>query len=262
MKRLFLSGAVLLCAAASCGVARAAWVESNPRAEKSYYLPGSAGGLDTDANWSTSNAAPNSSGDNGVSFNASVRNGRDDQLPLWDSQLSTGASLIKNFTWNQPTAAPTSATVYHTASFSGQLSVSIPAGSDNYTQPAATAKAIFTAIPGTTWSAYGDPENGNYTSVARPNGLADLNDPNRMAATYVYILANGAYRTGQPTRYISGTVTGTKLLTGLGPTVTHSVEVRIKGFTEANGKQIPPGTYLTAQADGSIFSQLSGFVLR
>ncbi len=254
MKKLILSGAIALAAATSCTGAKAQWneVAGSAKGERSYapYIQSPGSGFETSggASYSVFNSAwtANTTGNNEVGFKASVVNGPGDPYPTYDRELYTGASRIASFRWAYPTAPPANSTVAHTADFSGRLSVYIPAGAYP-TSPGATASVRYDVFPvdWNTGSPGPDAERGNYSSRARSNAAG--------AATYTWVV-NGTEIPNAPIHDIRQTVSGTRSASTPTSPTTQSVEVRIKGYAQANGNGIPQGTTLSSEASGSIRS--------
>lgn len=250
MKKLMLSGALLLSVAASCGVARAqtGWWGTNERSERSYHpdyvTPNPASGSATDATWSVTNRAP---ANNNLNIKGYVKNTAGDTLPEWGAgQLQTGASLLKDFVWTGGAYHPNFATKRHRIFAYGNLAVTY-AGPPVGTKPAlAKVKVLVSAFPGN----LPGPERGDYTLEARHNWATGTTD-------YVDIIGDGGPNpistvTGRPNRYFNADSTAEETINSPRDGQTLSVEVRIKGLTKAYGLGTPAGRTLSASLDASI----------
>lgn len=247
MKRLILSGALLLCAATSCTGAKAAWneVAGSRKGERSNATgtQGPGGYTGPAEDWKVTNAAvpTNNTGNNEVGFKAWVLNGPGDDYPIWDSQLYTGASLIASFKWNNVGVRPDNSTVSHTADFSGNLNVNLPAGTSN---PAQSYTGVYYEVFPVDWNTQADPEKGTYWVAAVPGAGGTVR--------YLHYV-NGAWVAGPGNRPIRQAVQGSRVASTPASTTTQSVEVRIKGYVKSIGTGVPNGT-VYSEASGSIRS--------
>ncbi len=229
MKRLMLSGALLLSAATSCTSAKAGYYAAGASryapstvAVTNHPLTGSGAGYSYEVQSGVM------TGSNRSVDAAMVDVDRGGYYDFDASYTRTGALWIRSFNWvaTAPTdVRPTNATYTHAFTLQGDLTVRCPTPADANTNPVAVANVTFYA-EGVNAAGQGLYDGGRNELRARKDGSV-------------------VDRLGQPAtspRSIYNDITFYKQATNVPATGDQSVEVRIECQALADGRLIPGGT--------------------
>ena len=216
MKRLILSGALLLSVATSCNDVRADWLQDGDYTSFTFTPQGSFPG----SSWTTGGYMAH-----GIYTKAiqSAQRGFD-PIAVDENKTRAGSKWFKEFKWRSlgiNDRRPGSITISHKFSLDGNLKVSCPGPADANTMPYATAKVTFYGGPGTLL------DDGRNELTARPGAVV----PNRRITNSL-----GPFTQGD--------------IVAPGVITTHRVEVRIESYAKANGVNIPAGVAAARAGSG------------